>query len=96
MPEENLIPAAEFCIHYQIEVSFLYSLHDLGLISLSVVQEQAYIDAEELAQLEKMIRLHELDINPEGIDALTAMSLRMEALQRELTTLRNRLRRYEG
>lgn len=96
MQQEQMIPASEFCVHYHIEVSFLYSLQDLGLIRLAIVREEPYIDPEELGQIEKMIRLHELDINPEGIDALTAMANRMEALQQEVTVLRNRLRRYEG
>jgi len=96
MQEQHLIPANEFCVHYHIETSFLHSLHELGLIRLSIVQDETYLDPEELGALEKMIHLHELDINPEGIDALTAVMRRMEALQQELNSLRNRLRYYEA
>ena len=96
MSNDQLIPATQFCFHYQVEISFLHSLRELGLLELTQVQEEEFIVPEQLCHLEKMIRLHyELDINPEGIDAITHMTHRIEALQQELNVLKNRLRLYE-
>ena len=43
-----------------------------------------------------MIRMHyELDINLEGIDAISNLLERVEEMQHEMTRLQNRLRFYE-
>ena len=44
-----------------------------------------------------MIRLHyELDINIEGIDAISHLLQRVDQLQDELRIMKNRLSRYEA
>jgi hypothetical protein len=35
MQEENLIPANEFCLHHNIEVSFIDSLKEYGLVEFT-------------------------------------------------------------
>jgi len=93
MQPPNLIPATEFCQHHQIEVSFLQSLDEFGLITITTREECLYIDEDELHEIEKMIRLHyELNINLEGIDAITQILKRMESLQEEMLKLRAKIR----
>jgi hypothetical protein len=49
-----------------------------------------------LQKLEKMVRLHhDLDINIAGIEAIAHLLERLEYLQDEMRTLKNRLRLYE-
>jgi hypothetical protein len=96
MVPEELIPAGEFCTYYRVELSFLKSLHDSGLIVLTVRDGVVFLDAGELSVVEKFARWHyELSINTEGIEALSHMLNRFEGLMEENKRLRTRLLRYE-
>jgi hypothetical protein len=96
MEESFLIPTSEFCQHYQVESSFISSLEEYGLIELRIIEEKKFIPAERLSELEKFIHLHyDLNINLEGIDALSHLLERFTSLQNEMAALRNRLRIYE-
>lgn len=95
MQQEALIPTELIIRHHRIQESFLHSLRDYGLIELTEIESGQFVDSSRLNDLERMIRLHyELQINLEGIDAITHLMARMESLQDELKTLRNRLRFY--
>ena len=96
MQEQNLIPANEFCIHHQIEMHFIHNLTMFGIIETVVVNEEMFIPAEQLSQLEKMTRLHhDLNINMEGLDVIQHLLKKIEASQIELKDLKNRLCFYE-
>jgi hypothetical protein len=96
MSSEDLIPAREFCTFHHVELSFIYGLHDSGLIGMTIRDGAVFLPAEELPKLEKLARWHyELSINPEGIEALSHVLQRLEYLLKENNTLRNKLRRYE-
>jgi len=96
MQTKNLIAVNEFCINHNIEVSFISSLQETGLIEIAFVEEAAYIDVEQLLQVEKFIRFYyDLDINLEGIETITHLLQRMNAMQDEITLLHNRLSLYE-
>jgi hypothetical protein len=46
--------------------------------------------------LEQIVRLYqELNINPEGIDAINVLLKHIENMQNEITDLRNKLNFYE-
>src|SRR6476620_4263724 len=97
MDAQQLIPASDFCVYYNIEVSFLHALQDYGLVQVTTQNETVFIDADDLNDVEKIIHLHhDLDINLEGIDAILQLLKRLEQTQQELTSLRNRLRLYEA
>jgi chaperone modulatory protein CbpM len=96
MPSEELIPAREFCIYHHVELSFIHTLHDSGLISMTIHDGVAFLPTDDLPVLEKFARWHyDLSINPEGIEALSHMLHRVERLLEENRGLRNRLHRYE-
>jgi hypothetical protein len=96
MQTENLISINEFCIHHNIEISFVNSLHQKGLIEITTIDESFFIDAVYLPQLEKIVYFYyELDINLEGIETINHLLKRIELIQGENTRLRNRLRLYE-
>lgn len=94
---ENLIPASIFCSQHRIEVSFIHSLQDYGLIETTTTEQEVFLQADQLQEIERLMRLHyDLHINLEGIDAVTQLLKRLEKMQEELTYLKNRLRLYEG
>jgi len=97
METEELIPILEFARHYSIEVSFIDSLREVGLIEIITVGDMRYIHEERIRDLERMIRLHYgLEINLEGVDAVSGLLERIDLLQQEIVALKNRLRLYEG
>jgi hypothetical protein len=95
MEKEHYITATQFCHHYGVEFSFISALHQSGLIQM-VEEEEPLIPVEQLTDLEKYTRLHyELQINPEGIEAITYLLQRMTQMEKELQVLKARLRLYE-
>ena len=96
MQTKNYIAVNEFCVNHNIEISFINSLQQTGLIEINFVEEIPFIDAEQLQQVEKFIRFYyDLDINLEGIETITHLLKRVNAMQDEIISLRNRLRLYE-
>lgn len=92
MNYEELIPAEEFCIHHNIEYSFIHSLVSSGLISITSIKSTAYIHPDEIDKVEKFIRLHyDLDINIEGIETINYLLEKIEQMQEEMMSLRNRM-----
>jgi hypothetical protein len=97
MQNENLIPAALCCKHYNIEWSFIQSLNQYGFIHIVSDEEDVFIDMDELHKLEKFIRLHyELDINMQGIEAINFLLERVQNMQDEINYLRSKLNVYEN
>ncbi len=95
METEEWIAADEFCIHHHIELSFIYSLKDSGLVETVSREEKIFVPSSQLSQLEKLVRLYEMDINLEGIETVTYLLQRMAAMQQQILQLNNRLSRYE-
>lgn len=96
MQKELYIPVDEFCAHYDIEISFISSLQQNGLIEITTDNENGFIDASQLQKLETFIRLYyELDINLEGIDTITHLLQKIGSQHDEIISLRNRLSLYE-
>lgn len=96
MQEELLISADEFCTCHNIEFSFMRNLEEFGMIQMITKHKVSYIPENQLEQIERILRLHrDLDINVEGIDAITHLLTRINKMQSEIITLRNRLRLYE-
>ncbi|SDR96621.1 chaperone modulator CbpM [Christiangramia echinicola] len=96
MRNEELIPADEICVRYQVERQFVSSLYESGIIEIVTVQETEYIHCDHLAEFEKMMRLHkELDINLEGLEAINHLLKQIQDLQKDNVRLKNRLGLYE-
>jgi len=96
MRTKSLIAVDDLCVNHQIEISFITSLAETGLIEMAFVEETAYIDSIQLQKIEKFIRFYyDLDINLEGIETIQHLLQRMNTMQNEITALRNKLRRYE-
>jgi hypothetical protein len=97
MATEQLIKAADFCTSHDIEIEFIQSLYEYGLIEITIIEETRFVHTDQLPQLEQFIRLHyELDINLAGIDAIANLLQRIELMQHEIRALKNKLHLYEG
>lgn len=82
---------------YEIEESFIDSLHEVGLIHVEHQEDERYIQYEELSDLEQFIRWnYDMNINVEGIDALQHMLGKLKSLQSEIDQLRNELQFYKS
>lgn len=90
METTDLIPVDLFCEHHQVEMSFIYSLQQHGLIETILIEEKQCISADELQKLEKMTRLYyDLDINIEGIETVFHLLEKIENLQNEIRYIKN-------
>ncbi len=88
-----MIAAHDFCVSHNVELSFLYSLSESGLVQITTFDEHVYISEDQLPYLEKWVRLHyELDINIEGLEAIHHLLEQMKRMEEEM----ERLRRESG
>ena len=95
MPE-HLISTDDFCRHYKVEYSFITSLQQNGLIEIITINQHSFINHDHLKNVERLVRLHyDLDINLEGIEAITYLLNRVKNMQDEIVALKNRLSIYE-
>ena len=96
MDTAKLISLTQCSLLYQVEDTLLENLAAMGLIEITVLNQETFVHHEQLKELERIIRLHkDLDINLEGIDVISHLLLRLQDLQQEVNMLRNKLRIYE-
>lgn len=96
MNNKNLIQIKQFCLYHEIEEAFIAKLNNYGLIEIIVLEEEQYLQPDQLPSIEKMIRLHyDLKINLEGIDAIAHLLNKIEILQKNLIATQNKLRLFE-
>lgn len=96
MENEHLIPADEICTHYKVEFSFINALQENGLIEMTTIEENYFINETQLRKLEKYAGWHyDLSINVEGIEVIEQMLARIKNMQQEIATLKSNLRLYE-
>lgn len=85
MENSHTILIEECCRHYSIETSFVKTLSEHGLIELIQMNETYFIDTDQLSLLEKYMHFHyEMDINMEGIEAISHLLNKIELLQAKL------------
>lgn len=97
MERDELIATDVFCTQHNVEPAFIHSLCEYGLIEITTIEEMQFIPADKLQQIEKLTRLHyDLQINIEGIEAITYLLEKVENLQEEIIMLTNKLRLYEN
>ncbi|MGE5521240.1 MAG: chaperone modulator CbpM [Candidatus Dadabacteria bacterium] len=95
MENEQLIPADDICLHYNVEQTFIQSLNDAGLIQVTTIEERCFIPPSELSNLEKFSNFHyEMNINIEGIEAISHLLEQIKEMQQEMMGLKQRLRIY--
>ncbi len=93
---ENLIATEEICTRYKVEYTFIRSLNESGLIEVITVEKKEYVPYDRISDFEKFRRLHyELDINLEGLEAISHLLDQVKNLQKKNRQLSNRLNLYE-
>lgn len=96
METKYLIAIDEFCASNNIEISFVNSLQQSGLIEFTSENETLFIQQEQLPLLEKIVCFHyDLDINIEGIEAISHLLDQIVEMKDEIHILKNRLRFFE-
>ena len=96
METDYLIAIDDFCANHDIEISFISSLESFGLIELTTKENHLYVHQDQLRQLEKIVCFHyDLEINIEGIEAITHLLEQIDDMKDEINTLKNRLHFYE-
>ncbi len=96
MSTEQLIPIELYCQHEELEITFVQALTERGLIQVVVVEERTFIAPEHVARLEQLARMHfDLEINIEGIEAISHLLERVDRMQHDMRALQDRLRLYE-
>jgi len=97
MEKKDLVPLQKICSHYEIELSFINDLYEIGLIEIKTIEQTQFVHQDKITDIEKMIRMHhELDVNIEGIDVVFNLLQKVDNLQSELIALQNRLNIYEN
>lgn len=96
MTKDEMVPAKEFCMSHNVEISFLNSLSESGLLETTTIEETVFISHDQLPELEKLVRFHyEMDINLEGIETIHHLLQQLRAMQDEIRAIKNRLNLYE-
>lgn len=90
------ITITELCKWHRIERQFIHSLNEVGLVQIMEVENEEVLTYHELAEVEKMIRMHyELEINVEGIDVVYNLLNQVNDLKHKVHVLQSRLKKYE-
>ena len=96
MTTDDLIAVELFCTHQGVETTFVHALYERGLISVTVTNERHFLAPVELPRIEQLARMHyDLDINLEGIEAISHLLERMRVLQDRLRSMDERLRMFD-
>ena len=97
MERKDFLTADECSEYYEIEISFISSLHERGLINLTTIEKESFVHHDQLTDLEKFVRLHyDLNINLEGIEALAHVLNKMKAMREDMISLQNKVKFYEA
>lgn len=93
MEETNKISVEQCCIYYSVEISFVQQLDEHGLIVLSHSGKEAFIEYDQLPDLEKYMRMHyDLHINMEGLHAIKHLLHQINTMQAEMKRLQENFR----
>ncbi|MFL0354207.1 chaperone modulator CbpM [Xanthomarina sp. GH4-25] len=96
MDRENLIPIQDFCSIYKVPETFIASLYEYELIEITTTENTQSVSVTQIKNIEKLIRFHfEMDINLEGIHAISNLLDKVETLQEEIKKLHNKIDFYE-
>lgn len=94
--QEEIIVIEEYAKQSHTDIQFINQLGEYGLIQITIHEQARCIPTQQLSLLEKYSRLHyDLEINMEGIEAISHLLERIEAMQNELSHLKRKLHLYQ-
>ena len=89
------ISIQQFCFHYDIPKSFIVTLSDIQLIELIEDESDLHIRIEDVARIEKLMRIHyELNVNFEGLDIINNLLNQINSLHQRIDELQNKVAFY--
>jgi len=87
--EKTLFKVIDICKSKNIESSFISELHQNGLIEITIIEEQEFMEESDLVHLEKFSAwYYDLEINMEGIEVVNHLLQKIEDLQNEIKALK--------
>ena len=93
MENEKLISLRNISSNYDVEISFIRSLSELGILNVITLEDDECIEEDCLADVERLMRMHyDLEINLAGIEAIWHLLQRVNEMQNELIRLKNRVK----
>lgn len=96
MHSGKFISIKSICEIHKVEEAFVYTLYEYDILELKRDREEMLLHVDALPLLEKMVRLHkELNINPEGLQAVHLLLQRVQGLQEELLVIKRRLDAFD-
>ncbi|MGO4878222.1 chaperone modulator CbpM [Pedobacter psychrotolerans] len=96
MMRNNLIAINDICVYHHVEIDFIQSLEDFGLIKTTTQKKTIFLSIDELLKLERYVRLaKDLNINLEGLHAISQLLNQVETMQNEISTLKSELNHYK-
>ncbi|NSL87605.1 hypothetical protein ECE50_012230 [Chitinophaga sp. Mgbs1] len=88
METQHSITVEQCSQYYSISSAFIFDLDEHGLITLLRMEEEAYLDYDQLPLLEKYMRLHyDLQVNMEGLEAISHLLERVQLLHATIRRL---------
>ena len=96
MQTDPLISAHEFFTYHQLDVGFMVILEEQGMLETIIIGQVRYLHPDQLAPLERLIRLHrDLAVHVEDLDIVAHLLERLEQTQAQVNQLQNRWAFYE-
>ncbi len=81
---------------YNIEYAFIESLVEIGRVEVENINSEPHIEESQLEDFEQMMRMKsDLNLNAEGIDSVLNLLERIQSLQSEIKSLKEKLQFFE-
>jgi len=88
--EKHYVAVQQICTHYEVSLDLLVTLEEFELLEITHQEEDDYLEVEQLAQLERYLRLTtDLGINVEGLAVIVELLNEREQLRQEIQALQN-------
>lgn len=94
--QDQLITVEAYCAYHHTEPAFIEALEKSGLLTITILNEERWIDYDQLQQLECYTRwYYDMEINVPGIDAINNLLDKVKQMQQEILQLKQQLALYQ-
>ena len=93
--QNQLITVEAYCTYHHAEPEFIEALERGGLLTITILDNNRFIDYEQLQRLESYTSwYYDMEINVPGIDAINNLLDKVKQMQQEIETLKQQLAVY--
>ena len=94
--QNQLITVEAYCTYHHAEPEFIDALERGGLLTITIMDDNRFIDYDQLQQLESYTRwYYDMEINIPGIDAINNLLDKIKHMQQEIEALKHQLAVYQ-